>query len=106
MATFYFYLFFWCLLGGFFLPLIILAIQIIAWLKTGEWYPLAVADVLNVVGIGDIRFKWLGAQKIYDIFLQQSFGLVFFLAAMLASWGLSSAMEAAEKLEREQKRSK
>jgi hypothetical protein len=58
------------------------AYQIIYWLRSGDWFPISIADGLHWIGIREPRFAWMGVQKISDFVMDLPLSIMIFFAIL------------------------
>ena len=58
------------------------AYQIIYWLRSGDWFPISLADGLHGIGLGVPRFAWVGVQKISDFVMELPLSIMIFFAIL------------------------
>lgn len=68
--------------GAFFVGfLVTLGDQILVFLKSGQWFPVSISDALLSLSFKPPRFAWLGVQRIFEWFLDQSLAVAMLLTA-------------------------
>ena len=75
-----------------FATFVVLAFQVVVWLKKGYWTPVSGEHFFEFFGIHSVNLEWRGLEKVLQLFFEIHIGFTFIAIALLLGFVLG-AME-------------